>query len=321
MTDWRPGAAAAREARARLLTGLRGFFAARNVLEVETPILSHGAPLDPMVESWTATSPDGASGYLQTSPEYPMKRLLADGAPDIYQIARVFRGGEAGPRHNPEFTLLEWYRHGMDHHRLAREVVALIMNQAALDASWRRPARLREISYQALFQAHLGIDPLVADADELQAVAARQGLDIQGVLDRDAWLDLLISLAIAPAFPDDRLTVVHDYPESQAVLARPCEQDARLAARFEVYWGALELANGYHELSDLAQFRERRDRDQALRRQRGQVLPRPDAHLDAALASGLPECAGVALGVDRLLMRLLGVERIEQVIDFPFESA
>ncbi|WP_018868050.1 MULTISPECIES: EF-P lysine aminoacylase EpmA [unclassified Thioalkalivibrio] len=321
MTDWRPGAAAAREARARLLAGLRGFFAARNVLEVETPILGHGAPLDPMVESWAATSTDGASGYLQTSPEYPMKRLLADGAPDIYQIARVFRGGESGPRHNPEFTLLEWYRHGMDHRRLAREVVALIMSQAALDASWRRPTRLREISYQALFQQYLGVEPLVADADELQAVAAQHGLEIQGVLDRDAWLDFLISLVIAPGFPGDRLTVVFDYPESQAVLARPCRHDVRLAARFEVYWGALELANGYHELSDPGQFHERREREQALRRQRGQTLPQPDAHLEAALESGLPECAGVALGVDRLLMQLLGAERIEQVIDFPFERA
>ncbi|WP_018865369.1 MULTISPECIES: EF-P lysine aminoacylase EpmA [Thioalkalivibrio] len=321
MTDWRPGAAAAREARARLLAGLRGFFAARNVLEVETPILSHGAPLDPMVESWTAASPDGASGYLQTSPEYPMKRLLAAGAPDIYQIARVFRGGEAGPRHNPEFTLLEWYRHGLDHRRLAREVVALIMTQAALDAAWRQPNHLREISYRALFRNHLGVDPLTVEAAELQAVAARQGLEIQGELDRDAWLDLLISLVIAPAFPDDRLTVVFDYPETQAVLARPCDQDTRLAARFEVYWGAVELANGYHELCDLAQFRERRERDQAMRRQRGQELPEPDIHLEAALESGLPDCAGVALGVDRLLMCLLGVERIEQVIDFPFERA
>lgn len=321
MTDWRPGAAAARGARARLLAGLRDFFAARGVLEVETPILSHGAPLDPMVESWTAASPDGAGGYLQTSPEYPMKRLLAAGAPDIYQIARVFRGGESGPRHNPEFTLLEWYRHGQDHRRLAREVVALIMSQAGLDAAWRRPTHLREVSYQALFLDHLGVDPLAADVTALQALAARQGLEIQGTLDRDAWLDLLISLVIAPAFPDDRITVVRDYPESQAVLARPCEHDPRLAARFEVYWGALELANGYHELSDITQFRERRARDLARRRERDQVLPVSDAHLEAALEAGLPECAGVALGVDRLLMRLLGVERIEQVIDFPFASA
>ena len=321
MSDWRPGAAAARRPRARLLAGLREFFAAHDVLEVETPILSSGAPLDPMVESWSARAPDGASGYLQTSPEYPMKRLLAAGAPDIYQIARVFRGGEAGPRHNPEFTLLEWYRHGLDHRRLAREVVALIEDQAARDADWRRPAGCREVTYAGLFREGLGIDPATADVTTLERVARAHGLVISGGLDRDGWLDALISMVLAPAFPPDRLTVVYDYPESQAVLARPCPDAPGYAARFELYWGDLELANGYHELSDPGIFRQRRERDIRLRRARGQGVPAPDHHLEAAMEAGLPDCAGVALGVDRLLMCLLGEERIDRVIDFPRDRA
>ncbi|WP_018877333.1 EF-P lysine aminoacylase EpmA [Thioalkalivibrio sp. ALE28] len=321
MSDWRPGAAPARMARARLLAGLRAFFAARGVLEVETPVLGRGAPQDPMVESWEAQAPDGARGFLQTSPEYPMKRLLADGAPDIYQIARVFRAGESGLRHNPEFTLLEWYRHGLDHRALAREVVALIADQAGLSPEWRAPRGCEEIAYADLFQTTLGVDPLAADAAGLERVAAAHGLTVGGELDRDGWLDALISLVIAPGFPPDRLTILHDYPESQAVLARPCAERPGYAARFELYWGGLELANGYHELTDPEVFRQRRARDIVLRRARGQPLPPVDRHLEAALESGLPDCAGVALGVDRLLMQLLGVSRIDQVVDFPWSRA
>lgn len=321
MVDWRPGGAGARSGRARLLAGLRRFFAAREVLEVETPVLSHGAPLDPMLESWEACAPDGDRGYLQTSPEYPMKRLLADGAPDIYQIARVFRGGESGPRHNPEFTLLEWYRHGLDHLELAREVGSLIRAQAAPQTDWSQPQGYRELAYTDLFQMHLGVDPVAADAERLQQVARDHGLTISGELGRDGWLDALISLVLAPAFPPDCLTVVHDFPESQAVLARPSAERPGCAARFELYWGDMELANGYHELTDPAVLRYRQARDAALRRRRGQPLPQPDLHLEAALEAGLPDCAGVALGVDRLLMCLLGVDRMDQVLDFPWPRA
>ncbi|WP_018879931.1 MULTISPECIES: EF-P lysine aminoacylase EpmA [unclassified Thioalkalivibrio] len=321
MSDWRPGAAPARAARARLLAGLRAFFADRGVLEVETPILGRGAPQDPMLESWEARAPGGEQGYLQTSPEYPMKRLLADGAPDIYQIARVFRGGESGPRHNPEFTLLEWYRHRLDHRDLAREVVALIADQAAQSREWHAPRGCVVIPYAELFRSTLGLDPAAAEAKELERAAAARGLAVAGELDRDGWLDALISLVIAPGFPPDRLTVVVDYPESQAVLARPCPESPGYAARFELYWGDLELANGYHELTDPELFRRRRERDIAIRRARGQPLPPPDDYLEAALDAGLPDCAGVALGVDRLLMRLLGVSSLDQVLDFPWSRA
>lgn len=321
MSDWRPGAAPARAARARLLAGLRTFFADRGVLEVETPILGRGAPQDPMLESWAARAPGGEQGYLQTSPEYPMKRLLADGAPDIYQIARVFRGGESGPRHNPEFTLLEWYRHGLDHHALAREVVALIADQATQAPEWQAPRGCEVIAYAELFQSTLGLDPAAADVATLERAAAAHGLTVDGDLDRDGWLDALISLVIAPGFPPERLTILTDYPESQAVLARPCPDRPGYAARFELYWGDLELANGYHELTDPELFRRRRERDIAVRRARGQPLPPPDEHLAAALDAGLPDCAGVALGVDRLLMRLLGCSSLDQVIDFPWSRA
>ena len=321
MVAWRPAATGARSARARLLAGLRSFFAAREVLEVETPILSHGASLDPMLESWEACAPGGDRGYLQTSPEYPMKRLLADGAPDIYQIARVFRAGESGPRHNPEFTLLEWYRHGLGHLELAREVSALIRAQAALQTDGLRPQGYGELAYTDLFQVNLGVDPVSADAASLKRVALDHGLTISGELDRDGWLDALISLVLAPAFPADCLTVVHDFPESQAVLARPSTDRPGCAARFELYWGDMELANGYHELTDPAVLRSRQARDAALRRRRGQPLPQPDPHLEAALETGLPDCAGVALGVDRLLMCLLGVDRMDQVLDFPWSRA
>ncbi len=318
MSDWRPQAGPARPHRARLLAEVRGFFARREVLEVETPILGAGAPLDPALESWRAEAPDGSRGYLQTSPEYPMKRLLSAGEGDIYQIARVFRGGESGPRHNPEFSLLEWYRLGFDHHRLASEVVALIHELCACVPGWQCPdPSVRQVAYGELFRRELGLDPLAATSAELARVAGARGLTIAGELDRDGWLDALVSLVLAPGFPPDRLTVIFDYPETQAVLARPCVDRPGYAARFEVYWGDLELANGYHELTDPAVFRVRRARDLAIRRARGQEQPLADPWLEPAMEAGLPDCSGVALGLDRLLMRLLDFDDIRRVLDFP----
>jgi elongation factor P--(R)-beta-lysine ligase len=320
--SWRPGAAAARDHRARLNAALRTFFSERGVLEVETPLLSAGAPQDPAIESWRASAPDGVSGYLQTSPEYPMKRLLADGAGDIYQMARVFRGGEQGRRHNPEFTLLEWYRLGYDHHRLMDELVELVHAVVALDPRWHRPTGgVRRLSYCDLFREALDLDPISCTTDDCAAAAADAGLDLTGRLDRDAWLDALMSLVLAPLFPSDRLTLVFDYPESQAVLARPSEASPGCASRFELYWGDLELANGFHELTDPAIFLARRNEDRDRRARGGQTLPEIDAFFAAAMMSGLPDCAGVALGVDRLLMCLLGIRDIAAVIDFPWERA
>lgn len=324
MTDlnWRPGAAAARAHRARLNAGLRAFFAALGVLEVETPLLSAGAPQDPAVESWRASAPDGASGYLQTSPEFPMKRLLADEAGDIYQLARVFRGGEQGRRHNPEFTLLEWYRLGYDHHRLMDEVVELVRSVVELDPHWHRPGGgVLRLSYRDLFHDELDLDALSCTPEQCASAALDAGLDLTGRLDRDAWLDALMSLVLAPRFPSDRLTLVFDYPESQAVLARPSESSPGCASRFELYWGDLELANGFHELTDPEIFLARRNQDRARRASEGQECPEVDPFFAAAMLSGLPDCAGVALGVDRLLMRLLGTQDIATVIDFPWGRA
>lgn len=316
---WRPGAPRGRRHRARLNAALRAFFAERDVLEVETPILSRGAPLDPGVESWRANAPDGATGYLQTSPEYPMKRLLADGAGDIYQLARVFRGEEQGHRHNPEFSLLEWYRLDYDDRRLADEVVELLRTVAALDPEWNEPRpEVRRVRYADLFQEALDLDPLSCGVQACVAAGRREGLEIAGALDRDGWLDALMAMVLAPRFAPEQLTVIFDFPESQAVLARPSPRSPGCASRFEVYWGDLELANGFHELDDPAIFEDRRDQDLQRRLRNGQAIPEPDVFFAQAMRAGLPDCAGVALGVDRLLMRLLGEVDIARVLDFPW---
>ncbi len=304
--SWRPGAnREALEARARLLHGIRAFFMARGVLEVETPLHCRAGNTDPAIESFRVC--DG--GYLHTSPEFAMKRLLAAGSGDIFQICKVFRRGEAGRHHNPEFTLLEWYRLGFDDRRLADEVVTLIETLAG------QSLPLHRTSYRQLFIEALGIDPLSADVESLAAAADAAGLHPGGGMSRNDWLDLLLSHCITPGFPAGRLTVVSDYPASQAALAR-LRPDGETAARFEVYWGALELANGYHELTDGAEQRRRIAAEQAERRRRGMPPVRADAHFMAAIDAGLPECAGVALGVDRLLMKLGGAGHIGEVIAF-----
>ncbi|AGA34782.1 Translation elongation factor P Lys34:lysine transferase [Thioalkalivibrio nitratireducens DSM 14787] len=301
---------------------IRRFFARRGVLEVETPVLSGGAPLDPGVESWCASAPGGASGYLQTSPEYPMKRLLADGSGDIYQIARVFRGEERGRRHNPEFTLLEWYRQGYDDGRLMDEVLDLVQAVAAEDRAWARPVgTATRVAYAELFRGELGLDPLTCSAVQCARAAHEAGLELTGNLDRDGWLDALMALVLAPRFPRDRLTFIVDYPESQAILARSNPRAVGYASRFELYWGDLELANGFHELTDPAVFLKRREADRARRERQEQPIPEADEYFAQAMQSGLPDCSGVALGIDRLLMRLLDVDDITGVIDFPWGRA
>jgi elongation factor P--(R)-beta-lysine ligase len=320
--SWRPGAPQARVARARLVAALRQFLTGRGLLEVETPILSSGAPLDPGVESWRAQAPDGAAGYLQTSPEYPMKRLLAAGAGDIFQLARVFRGEERGRRHNPEFTLLEWYRLGYDDRRLMEELLELVHTVAVAEPEWVCPqASADRVAYGDLFREGLGLDPLSCSAAECADAARREGLSIAGEIDRDGWLDALMAMVLAPRFPPGRLTLVFDYPESQAVLARPSVRAPGYASRFELYWGDMELANGFHELNDAAIFAARREQDVERRRRNAQVIPEADHFFALAMQAGLPDCAGVALGVDRLLMCLLGVEDIARVIDFPWGRA
>jgi lysyl-tRNA synthetase class 2 len=310
-------------ARARLLAQVRRFFAAAGVLEVETPLLSRAGATDPALASFVTrysgpAAPHGASLYLQTSPEFSMKRLLAAGSGPIYQICKAFRDGERGRRHNPEFTLLEWYRPGWSTAALADEVVGLV--REAL------PRRLREerLSYAHAFDRALGFDPHRADADALRAAATSAGVPGADALDlptRDAWLDLLMTHCIEPGFDAAAITVVYDYPASQAALARVRPGDPPVAERFEVYVGGMELANGFHELADATEQRARFIADNARRRvERLPEMPL-DERLLAALDAGLPDCSGVALGLDRLLMLAVGAQDLAEVLAFPLEQA
>ncbi len=256
--------------------------------------------------------------WLRTSPEYPLKRLLAAGVGDCYELGRVFRNGEAGGRHNPEFTMLEWYRVGWDHHRLIEETIALV--QEALAMVQRPPASVRIVSYRELFMQAVALDPFLADEAQLRAGLGEVGIQPDG-LTRDDWLDLLMSHRIQSQFAADAITVIHDWPASQAALARIRPGTPPLAERFELYLGPVELANGYHELVDAAEQRTRFQRDNRVRAGRGAVQPPLDEHLLAALDAGLPGCAGVALGIERLLMAMLGTERIAEVLAFDFARA
>ena len=323
MDGWRPSAdLPALRMRADLYALIRRFFAARGVLEVETPILSQAGNTDPNIASFR-TQFDGhvAAGsrerWLRTSPEFPLKRLVAAGIGDCYELGRVFRNGEAGSRHNPEFTMLEWYRVGWDHRRLMRETVELV--SVAL-AFVDRTARVRETTYRALFTDMLGIDPFTADESALRTALDGIAIDPAG-LRRDDWLDLLLTHRIQPAFQHDELLLVHDYPASQCALANIRADDPPVAERFELYLGPVELANGYHELTDAAEQRTRFERDHGLRVQRGDPLPPLDERLLAALVHGLPDCAGVAMGVDRLLGAMLGADAITATLAFPFDRA
>ncbi len=307
--------------RARLNALIRDFFAHRNVLEVETPILSVAGNTEPNIDSFhTDFSGHVDAGprrrWLRTSPEYPLKRLLAAGVGDCYELGRVFRNGEAGGRHNPEFTMLEWYRVGWDHHRLVDETIELV--RAAL-AMVGRQATVQVLTYRELFIDTVGVDPFNADEVQLRAPLAGIGINPQG-LTRDDWLDLLMTHRIQPHFPADRITVIHDWPATQAALAKIRPGNPPLAERFELYLGAVELANGYHELNDADEQRQRFQRDLTVRSTRGDVLPPLDEALLAALPA-MPACAGVAVGVDRLLMALAGTGRIADVLAFDFAHA
>ncbi|MGH8032568.1 MAG: EF-P lysine aminoacylase EpmA [Luteimonas sp.] len=308
--------------RARLNAMIRAFFAEHGVLEVETPVLSRAGNTDPNIASFSLQfcgRSDGAprTRWLRTSPEFALKRLLASGIGDCYELGRVFRDGEAGGRHNPEFTMLEWYRHDWDHRRLIDEAAALINSALALVG---RSVALERIAYRDLYRDALGVDPM-ADADAVLR-AALGDVEIDGTgLQRDDWLDLLMTHRLQPSFARDRLLAVFDYPASQCALAQVRDDAPPVAERFELYLGPLELANGYHELRDANEQGRRFRRDLATRAQRGAIEPAIDDGLIAALASGLPACAGVALGVDRLLMAMLGSDRIGDVLAFDFARA
>jgi lysyl-tRNA synthetase class 2 len=317
--EFRPGVSlAVLGARATMLARCREFFAARGVLEVETPILAQATVTDLHLASLTTRlAGRPCPYYLQTSPEYAMKRLLAAGSPDLYQICKVFRDGESGALHNPEFTMLEWYRRGLDHHALMDEVEALLATLLA--GRLAHPAE--RLTYREAFRRELGLDPLAAPLATLAALAAeRAGATGLGA-DRDTVLDLLMGAVVGPALGRGRLTFVHDYPASQAALARLVPGTPPVAARFEAYVEGLELCNGFHELADAAEQRRRFEADRAARAARGLPQPPIDERLLAALAAGLPDCAGVAVGLDRVLMLATACSSIREVLTFAIDEA
>ena len=321
-SDWRPGASLGLlRARAAIMAQIRGFFAERDVLEVETPLLSPAGTTDPQLESFVTryVGPGAAQGrtlYLHTSPEFAMKRLLASGSGSIYQLCKVFRQGEAGRRHNPEFTLLEWYRVGWDHCQLMDEVAQLV--GSVLGGDYAREAE--RLTYAQAFERYAGIDPHRASLQMLRDCALGRRIDVGGALEqRDEWLDLLLTHLVEPQLGRGRLTFVYDYPASQAALARIEPGDPPLARRFELYCEGVELANGFHELGDAAEQAQRFAAERSLRRQRGLHDVPADQHLLAALEAGLPDCAGVALGVDRLVMLATGCTSIDQALAFSIE--
>lgn len=317
MAEWQPTASIATlEVRARLLRGIREYFAATRTLEVETPTLSAAAVTNVHLAS-VAAQVNGQTRYLHTSPEYAMKRLLATGSGDIYQIGRVYRDGESGRHHNPEFTLVEWYRLDIDHHALMSDVERLITTVLPAERNFDRAERL---SYREAVQLHAGIDPFDDALPVLIARLETEGIEVPPsiIRDRDACLDLMMSTLVGPRLGWDRLSFVYDYPQSQAALARV---RGAVASRFEAYLQGMELANGFHELGDADEQRRRFASDAAERKRRGLPAMPVDEHFLSALGEGLPNCSGVALGFDRLAMCAVGALHIDEVLAFPFARA
>ena len=323
--SWRPDAGLdALRTRADLLRVAREFFATHNVLEVETPALGEFGVTDPHISGIAVrlTARPEQRYFLQTSPEYAMKRLLAAGSPDIYSICKVFRDGELGRRHHPEFTMIEWYRRDLSFDGMIDETCLLIAALFAAAATTKPPAAVNRYHYATLFGQITGLDPLSATIEALRERAIELVPGLSDTLaqqlanERNGWLDLLMSHAIIPALPDRSMHVVHHYPAAQGALARLDPEDSRYAERFEIFFGDIELANGYRELTDPHEQRERFATDR--RRRAAADLPdmQPDPGLLAALEQGLPECSGVAVGFDRVLMCALSTETINEVLSF-----
>jgi lysyl-tRNA synthetase class 2 len=304
--------------RAAMLAAVRAFFAARGVLEVETPALSSAGATDPAIESIVAQarSLGAAPQYLQTSPEFAMKRLLAAGSGDIYQLCRVFRDDELGRWHQPEFTMLEWYRVGWDEQRLMAEVAELIVTAltAASLGPPSAPRRIVRLTYAQALVAAVGTPPDAPTA-ELVLELEKHGVEVPRDLSHDAVLDLAFGTVVLASFDAGAVTLVHDYPASQAALARLKPTKPPVAARFEAFCGGIELANGFHELNDASEQRLRFVGDVATRRASGRAAPPLDEQLLQALPS-LPDCAGVALGFDRLVALATGHGELKSVLAF-----
>jgi len=319
--------------RAELLAAVRQFFDARGYFEVETPLLSHevcvDAWLDPFIVPDVAPGGVAAPMYLQTSPEFAMKRLLVAGAKAIYQVTRSFRRGESGRLHNPEFTIVEWYRVGATMGQQIDLVENLVRTVAKATSHGVDPRGALDhpfvrLTYDTAFERFAGRRVLGASCDELAQLAARHGVSVPAQfdhIDRDAWLNLLLANVVEPRLKELRAVFLCDYPASQSALARVREDDPPVAERFELYLDGIEICNGYQELTDAEELAERMRRQAELRRVNGLSELPTDSRLIAAMRIGLPECAGVALGFDRLALWVLGGNSVADVIPFPFGRA
>ncbi|GEA62216.1 elongation factor P--(R)-beta-lysine ligase [Vibrio comitans] len=320
--NWQPSAdLSSLKRRAELIAHIRQFFVERNVLEVDTPAMSHATVTDIHLHTFQTEFigpgyADGRKLFFMTSPEFHMKRLLASGSGCIYQIAKAFRNEEAGRYHNPEFTLLEWYRVGFDHHDLMDEMDQLLQLVLSCESAER-------MTYQQAFIDVLGVCPLQGNMNELKAVAGTLGLsDIaESETDRDTLLQLLFSIGVEPKIGQQAPAFVYDFPASQAALAKINPNDSRVADRFEVYFKGIELANGFHELDDAEEQLRRFEQDNEKRMQTGLPSQPIDYHLIEALRHGLPQCSGVALGIDRLIMLACKQSHIDEITAFPFPRA
>lgn len=318
MTNWRPTSfPATAERRAAILDRARRYFSMQAVLAVDTPALRQYATTDPNIESLAVREPDGGEYFLHTSPEFCMKRMLAAGYPDIYSICRVFRGCETGRRHMPEFTMVEWYRLGYGLKAITADTthfIATCLNDHALSET------AEHLEYVDVFQRFAGVDVFDASIDQLRS-RCTDDARLRAAIgeDRRAALDLILSTIIAPQFARDKLTVVCHYPAGQAALAQLCPDDNRFADRFEIFFGVLELANGYVELTDASEQEQRFDREIETRRATDRCQSASDPSLISALKSGLPKCAGVAVGVERLQMVFDKADDISDVVAFATE--
>lgn len=314
--------------RASLIAATRSFFVEHGYWECETPILSQDVVVDANLDPLT-TQLDGETFYLQTSPEAGMKRLLVDSAEAIFQITRAFRQGERGPLHNPEFTMLEWYRVGDSYHdqmqfveQLVRHVYQTAAGLVEVPAPGQTP--FEKLSYDEVFERHTGQRVLALQTAELRAFARKKNVTAPRSLaddDRDGWLNVLLSELVEPNLGLTTPTFVYDYPASQCALARIREDNPPVAERFELYDRGIELCNGYHELTDADELQRRTLAENRLRRAASHKVLPGAAQLESAMRAGLPECSGVALGLDRLIMLALGKSRVDEVIAFPSDEA
>jgi elongation factor P--(R)-beta-lysine ligase len=325
LDDWQPTCSMeVLRLRAQVFEDIRRFFSARAVLEVETPLLGNSSGTDPQLDFFTADyrlTPLQHTLFLQTSPEFAMKRLLAAGSGSIYQISKAFRNGESGRFHNPEFTLLEWYRVGFTLAQLMDEIGELL---SVLFDGRKALKPTQRFSYQAVFHRYTGLNPLEFSYQDYCAYARDkhmpEAVSICGN-DHGLWLDFIFSLKVQPQLGENAVCMVFGYPASQSSLARINEFNPKITDRVEVFINGIELGNGYYELTDAKEQERRFDEEIAFRQQRKRPVPVKDKHLIAALEAGLPECSGMAIGLDRLLMLLANSACINDVLNFPIDRA